>query len=148
MIHVKGNITSVIHGIIMHQVNCRGVMGAGLARQIRNRWPIVYSDYLDAFRNKQLRLGEVIYTHIDDGLMVASLCAQDDYGRVEGHVFTDYGSLRTCIHKTEEWRKVLKTRAFIPFGMGCGLAGGNWSYVKEIIREEMPKAIIMEYEGK
>lgn len=31
---------------ICQQVNCRGVMGAGLALQIRNKWPVVYRRYL------------------------------------------------------------------------------------------------------
>lgn len=147
MIHVRGDITCVVHGIVMHQVNCQGVMGAGLALQVRNKWPLVYSDYLDAFRKKELKLGEVIYTHIDDGLTIASLCGQYGYGNVRNHVYTDYGALRLCINKVEEWRKVLKVRTFIPLGMGCGLAGGDWRYVCELIEAEMPRAIIMEYEG-
>lgn len=148
MIHVKGDITCVVHGIVMHQVNCQGVMGAGLALQIRRKWPLVYSDYLDAASKKELQLGEVLYSHIDHGLMVASMCGQYDYGRAKNHVYTDYGALRECLCKVEEWRKVLKARAFIPFGIGCGLAGGNWEYVREMIKEEIPSAIIMEYEGK
>ena len=31
--------------IICHQVNCKGVMGAGLAKQIRDKWPDVYDRY-------------------------------------------------------------------------------------------------------
>ena len=31
--------------IICHQVNCQGVMGSGLAKQIRERYPIVYEEY-------------------------------------------------------------------------------------------------------
>ena len=31
--------------IICQQVNCAGVMGAGLAKQIRAKYPVVYSEY-------------------------------------------------------------------------------------------------------
>ena len=33
--------------IIVHQVNCRGVMGAGIAKQIKEKWPDVYTSYRD-----------------------------------------------------------------------------------------------------
>ena len=31
--------------VVCHQVNCQGVMGAGLAAQIRRMFPGVYDDY-------------------------------------------------------------------------------------------------------
>lgn len=31
--------------VVCHQVNCMGVMGAGLAKQVRNRYPGVYRAY-------------------------------------------------------------------------------------------------------
>lgn len=43
--HVKGDIlatpTRNEDTVICHQVNCCGVMGAGLAKQIRDKWPVV-----------------------------------------------------------------------------------------------------------
>jgi len=44
---VKGNILDAQHGIIGHQVNCRMVMGAGLAKQIRGKYPRVYTEYVE-----------------------------------------------------------------------------------------------------
>ena len=45
--YIKGNILNATEGIIVQQVNCMGVMGAGLAKQIRDKWPSVYNRYLD-----------------------------------------------------------------------------------------------------
>lgn len=42
---VKGDILQASEDIIGHQVNCQGVMGAGLAKQIRNKYPHVYDEY-------------------------------------------------------------------------------------------------------
>ena len=45
MIHyVKGNLLDSDCDYICHQVNCQGVMGSGIAKQIRERWPEVYKD--------------------------------------------------------------------------------------------------------
>lgn len=44
---IDGNIFSRLSAskptYICQQVNCKGVMGAGLAMQIRSQWPVVYS---------------------------------------------------------------------------------------------------------
>ena len=43
--YVKGNLLDSDCDYICHQVNCQGVMGSGIARQIRERWPRVYDGY-------------------------------------------------------------------------------------------------------
>ena len=35
--YIKGDILNVTEGIVVQQVNCKGVMGAGLAKQIRDK---------------------------------------------------------------------------------------------------------------
>ena len=57
---VNGNIVSAKEQIIAHQVNCRGVMGAGLALQIRNKYSEVYEEYSEWWRAKYFNQG--IYT--------------------------------------------------------------------------------------
>ena len=42
--------------VICHQVNCQGVMGAGIAKQIRARWPEVYEDYKKTIENAEAQL--------------------------------------------------------------------------------------------
>ena len=42
---VKGNLLDSSCDYICHQVNCQGIMGAGLAGQIRTHWPEVYEEY-------------------------------------------------------------------------------------------------------
>ena len=41
----NGNILESDANIICHQVNCQGVMGAGLALQIRKRYPSAFEEY-------------------------------------------------------------------------------------------------------
>ena len=42
---VSGNLLEIEEGIICHQVNCQGVMGAGVAKTIASRYPQVLSAY-------------------------------------------------------------------------------------------------------
>lgn len=51
---IEGNILTLPtrneNTIICHQVNCRAAMGAGLARQIRDKWPVVFDEYVKTTR--------------------------------------------------------------------------------------------------
>ena len=55
---IEGNIltppTRNENTIICHQVNCRAAMGAGLARQIRDKWPVVFDEYVKVCNPKKL----------------------------------------------------------------------------------------------
>jgi len=150
---IKRNILEVKAGIICQQVNCKGVMGSGLAEQIRSSFPQVYTDYIKAFAEGKLILGNMVLTTIDEiaPLYIANLCGQDRYGR--GGVFTDYDALEVGFKKVfnlcEYDLKIrgIRLNVFIPYKIGCGLAGGNWSTVLEIIGRILPKAIICRWRG-
>ncbi|MBD3858346.1 macro domain-containing protein [Bacillus sp. 28A-2] len=123
---VDGNILEASEDIICHQVNCKGVMGAGLAKQIKSKYPNVFKDY------KQL------CTEQGDNLLssVQLITTKDGRTRMQ----TDYDALRSCFqhlkdtvtHSPEEKNQ---TSIAIPYGIGCGLAGGDWTIVEEMIEE-------------
>ena len=47
---VKGNILNATEDIICQQVNCKGVMGAGLAKQIKEKYPEVFESYSEFYK--------------------------------------------------------------------------------------------------
>ena len=151
---INKDITTITEGIICHQVNCRGVMGAGLAKQIRNKFPKVYKEYMQQFIYNNLQLGNVFFVTISStpSLFVANLCGQDGYGR-QG-IFTNYQAVRQCLIKVAEFKKTLELTSlpihasspvYIPDHMGCTLGGGDWEKVLQIIYEVTPDAIIAQY---
>jgi len=142
MIINTGDILKVSSGIICHQVNCKGKMGAGIALAIRRKWSVVYHDYMQNYRNGKLELGHVILSMvIPDQLYVASLCGQDKYGR--DRRYTSYKAVRKCLNKVVSYEELFSP-IYIPMGMGCSLAGGDWNKMIKIIEEIIPNAIIIE----
>lgn len=138
---INGDILKVRYGIVCHQVNCKGKMGAGLALAIRKKWPQVYKDYMKAYRNGDLKLGNVIISTImPHELLVANLCGQDNYGR-KGK-YTDYNALKKCLNFVNKIN-ITNLPICIPHGMSCTLAGGNWKTVSSIIEDIIPDAIII-----
>ena len=137
-----GDILDIRQGIICHQVNCMGKMGAGIALAIRKKWPQVYQDYMAAYRNKQLMLGTIIVSDIvPDQLRVVSLCGQYYYGR-KG-LYTNYQALEICFEEVEQISKECGLPVYIPYMMGCSLAGGDWETVYNIISSKLTYASIV-----
>ena len=119
-----------------------GKMGAGIALKIRKKWPIVYEDYMRAYRDKKLIPGEVILSSVKPlELYVANLCGQLRYGRDKK--YTIYKAVKECLMKVNILANNLGQQVYIPKGMGCSLAGGDWNIISEMIEEILPNSTIV-----
>jgi O-acetyl-ADP-ribose deacetylase (regulator of RNase III) len=134
---IPGDILNITEGIICHQVNCKGVMGTGIALKIRKKWPHVYNDYRWAYKEGLLFLGNMLTTRARPGLHVAHLCGQDGYGRDK--MYTDYEALAKCMTTLS----AIDRPIWIPRGMGCSNAGGDWTIVSDMIEHLLPSATIV-----
>lgn len=131
--------------IVCHQVNCKGVMGAGLALQVRRLFPHLFEMYrieCQKVADSRELLGKVLYcngSYNGYDYTVANLFSQDDYGR--GKRQTDYDALRKALSNVRCVATPLPARTLttvrIPYKLGCGLAGGDWDVVFQIITEEL-----------
>ena len=134
--YIRGNILNVTEGIIVQQVNCMGVMGAGIAKQIRDKWPDIYDSYKTRIHNtentKEL-LGKTLFDYVENNLFVASIFGQYYYGRQAK--FTNYTALFKGLNFVAEISAANNTAMYIPKGLGCGLAGGNWDFVEAYIQD-------------
>ena len=128
LIVVKGSLLNAKEDYICHQVNCAGVMGAGLALQIKNKYPLVYKKYRYACLNATKDLLGCVQI-IDN---VVNIFGQRSYGVHSRQ--TDYNALRTAFTKLHNKLPIEKSLAF-PYKFGCGLAGGDWSVVYNLIEE-------------
>lgn len=144
---ITQDILSLQSGIIAHQVNCQGVMGAGLAKQIRDKFPKAYDAYMKSFRNKKLALGIISPCQINDTLWVFNMCGQDRYGK-DGKQYTDYDALATCLTKLHTKSLELGLTPYLPYNLGCGYGGGKWEIVYELISKHCPNAVICKLPDK
>ena len=140
---IEGDILNAKEDIICHQANTMGVMGSGLAKQIKNKYPKVYENYhyicQQALNRKESLLGQVIWGVLtSDGKIIGNLCGQNKYGRDKQ--YTSYDALKkalTVVYKSvTSPNSVLKDMTIaIPYKIGCGLGGGDWNIVYEMIEE-------------
>ena len=148
MIVVDGDLLDVTEGLVAHQVNCRGVMGAGVARVIAKRYPVVERVYREHCADMEplSLLGTtlvVVATDVEppeEDLLVANVFGQLDPGR---GLQTDYAAVSAALDGLSRWwgdrdRPTLH----VPYMMGCGLAGGDWDIYSELLDESWPGGVV------
>lgn len=120
---------------IIHQVNCMGVMGSGVAEQVKALYPQAYDSYLKACNERESDkklLGTAQF--VDCGkVYVVNLFSQYGYGR--SVMYTDYEAMRDGLRETN--RKLSGCTVALPYKIGCVRGGGNWEIVSKIIEETL-----------
>lgn len=145
---VEGDIFESDAGFIVHQVNCQGVMGSGIAKSIRLKFYNVYTEYKELVnmcdKDPKHLLGKVLYVpghrpHQDEPIIIANLFGQDKYG-YNGACYTDYEALRKGFKHIAEHVPTIpieNKKIAIPFKIGCCRGGGDWSIVYKMIHDEL-----------
>lgn len=130
-----GNILDVETGIIVHGCNNRGVMGAGLALAVKQKYPNVYNFYRNEWEQRNgFILGEVQFSYVAWNKIICNAITQDGYGRDKR--YTDYDAIRQAFKTIYPLARVDNIPVHFP-KIGCGLGGGDWNIVKNIIEEEL-----------
>ena len=154
--HIKCDIFESGADVICHQVNCQGVMGSGIAKQVRERYPWVYGTYKNfcigvAEEHKakpEIMLGTSLPVYIDENRVIENLFGQEKYG-YDSNCYTNYEKLKDALH-TVKLRHSNKTIA-IPYKIGCARGGGDWNIVckmiEDIFGESDCNVLICEYNG-
>lgn len=133
MKYCVGNVlTSVNEGVILHGCNAQGVMGGGIAAQIKIHYPEVYLKYRDVYLYSGLSVGDCVPVKVSDTLTIWNMITQDRYGVDKVH--TDYDAVRICFEKLKAAHNGEEIHHPL---IGCGLGGGNWDTVSGIIVDVM-----------
>lgn len=148
---VKQDITCSDADYICHQVNCMGKMNSGVAKAIREKWPIVYNIYWDTFLSESDLLGKILLVDINDYKpytqskqpVIINMFAQESYG-YDGKRYTSYDAFWSCLgHMLEAIPKGSKI-AF-PYKVGCDRGGANWEVIYTMIAAVLDKDYNIEF---
>ena len=143
--YVKGDAVEALKNgevdFLVHCCNAQGVMGSGIAKQIKKEFPDAYNVYRQSYIRKQkLPLGSITYS---DG--VFNLVGQEYYG-YDGKRYMNYGAIAKGFNHI---KAILMAGGFekgllaihdkanytiaIPYKFACDRAGGDWDIVLELI---------------
>jgi O-acetyl-ADP-ribose deacetylase (regulator of RNase III) len=151
-----GNLLSHQGKYIVHGCNMQGKMGAGVAKEIKIKYPRCYEQYLHAVRSGELTLGSVV--PVDCGTYVIFNAITQMYYGTNNIMYLDelslVQSLQTCqelivsVHANIEqtnpfyWKPnsttfsshIAKMQIAMPM-IGSGHGGGDWAVIHQIIEE-------------
>ncbi len=144
---VNGDLLQATETIIAHQVNCFGVAG-GLAAAVFKKWPEAENDYNQILDRIQ-RIGVQGYALLGksqitgqtkDGHIIANLYGQFYPGE-------DYRPkcLEKAMAELAQQAKFLKASVAMPYKISCGICGGDWDEVYEIIKRTMENVDVTLY---
>lgn len=146
---IEKDILTVKNGVLIHQVNCREKMGSGIAKSLKDKWPIIFHNYSFLCRNYNSnyllgKIDPVLVSTQNGELWVVNLFGQDSYGK-DGKLYTNYQAWETALAKLFQYTNVSKKlpqQVYLPYLCGCGTGGGDWDIISEKIDHYFPNAII------
>jgi O-acetyl-ADP-ribose deacetylase (regulator of RNase III) len=136
--------------LIVHVVNDIGVMGAGVAKALFIKWPNVRKDYLEWYNFKTIEpssgqtirpfgIGKCQLVEVaPPNIYVINMVGQNGIRIVGDSIPLNYRELVSCLKEVErlatQMNEHFKRDVEIHMPrIGCGLAGGKWEIVQEII---------------
>lgn len=142
LVYKKGDVTTAHEDIIAHGCNARGVMGKGVAKAIRDKWPGAYEAYKAAYDEHGLHLGEVVI-YQGDTVTVANCITQEFYrGGDDNTQYVDYDAVHKCMGALRRYCEEQDLHTIAMPKIGAGLGGGDWLRIEGIIRYEFEETDI------
>lgn len=135
--YVEGDILDAKTQVVVNTVNCKGVMGKGLALQFKKKHPQMYDDY-----RLKCEKGEITIGHLDlyKGIpryWILNFPTKKHWRNKSKLEYIEKG-LQEFKEKYEEWG--ITSIAFPR--LGCQQGGLNWDDVKPVIEKylkDLPK---------
>ena len=148
MITIKeGDLFSAPRGIICHQVNCMGVMGRGVAKTFKEKFPQAFKEYehlcsvYKCYHDSYRLLGTILVTeNVHELRTTCCMFAQLNWRGHTNVCNTEYAAFRECCKRIAAWMDGSYSKDYpinVPYKIGCGLAGGDWDIVYSILEEEL-----------
>lgn len=145
MIQYKtGNLLDTPDSFIVHGCNAQGVMGSGVAKAIRDKYPAAYEDYKSAIANHpygEKLLGKVYACVMSDDKVILNAITQEFYGK-DGKKYVSYDAIDEAMGRVAKFTKK-------PISMpkiGAGLGGGSWRIIEAIIEARLPEHVVTVWE--
>jgi O-acetyl-ADP-ribose deacetylase (regulator of RNase III) len=122
----QGNIFDSGCMALVNPVNCQGVMGKGLAKEFKKRFPRNYHIYKDACTDGHLQTGRILI-HEENGHVIINFPTKDDWRSPSEYRYIETGMKYLATQL--KYLPFITSIAFPP--LGCGLGGLDWDVVSE-----------------
>lgn len=140
--YLKGDATEPIGDgmkVIVHVCNDLGAWGAGFVLALSKKWKkpeLHYKKWKQSGIN--FKLGFVQPVVVENDIIVLNMIGQHGLRSMFNLIPLRYDALETCLSKVASYCVSNNASVHMP-RIGCGLAGGDWNKVEEIIQKTLLK---------
>ena len=129
---IHGNIFNSDAHALVNPVNCMGTMGAGLARQFKDKYPAMHQAYLIQCQEHRLRPGRVHVFHHSPSRTIVNLPTKDHWRNPStlAHVESGLIALNAALEQHD-------IRSVAVPALGTGLGGLKWTDVLPLIQKHL-----------
>lgn len=128
LVEKTGDLFTAHADVLGHGVNCKGLMGAGIARAFREQWPEMYREYRMLCDEGLLKPGQIFPWNSPIGPSVINIATQEWPGRDAQYEWVDAGIHNALAYCRDRGLKSLA----IP-RIGCGIGGLDWDVVRDAL---------------
>ena len=141
---------------IIHVCNDQGTFNKGFAKELARKYPIAKQKYVEWYKENQLnsetykdkqyiykfQLGSIQEVKINDNLSILNMVCQKSYKSTSNPQPLSYYHLSKCLKLVSD-TFTENTEIWAPYLIGCGLAGGKQSTVRQLLKEELPNHVVI-----
>ena len=149
MQYIKGDLIKAAKSgkvdVIIHQANCFCLMGAGIARIIADEFPEMYKVDQETIVGDITKFGSFSYAYMNK----YNLHGFNAYGQYRTGRSTDYDQLKSSLLQINKYIDDNIDDKNIRIGLpmlGCGIGGGDWNVVDQIIKDVFKDKYVFVYQ--
>ena len=122
------------YDVILHGCNCFCTFGAGIALQIKAKFPQAYAVDCKSKSGDKDKLGTISFTTDTTPIVVNCYTQYDFRGRRAGVIDCDYMAIKSAMQTVK--KEFTGKKIGMP-KIGSQLAGGDWNVIIRIIEETL-----------
>jgi len=127
----SGNLLDSKCDILVNTVNCVGVMGAGIAKSFKDKYPRMFKQYKLDCEQGRYKPSTLIEYNETDGKIILNFATKDHW--------MESSNIRWIVAGLDNLNKYLNGTTYsiaIP-ALGCNNGGLDWNVVKELIYSKL-----------
>ena len=141
---ITGDIFEKKVDAIVNPVNCVGVMGKGLAKTFKKKYPTMYTRYRRDCERDNINVGEVKFYNIkrskDSKVKYVITFPTKYHWRDESDLYIIRAGLKDLVRQAKKY----KIRSISLPALGCGLGQLDWKKVRPILKKRL-RPLVDEY---
>ena len=140
------------HKIIVHICNDIGRWGKGFVLALSKRWMEPEKAYRQWYANpsgdNRVELGKIQPVRVEDDITIINMIGQKGIYRAKGIPPIRYDAVRMCLMGVCQYASRIhdeEVSIHMP-RIGCGLAGGSWPQIEDILNETLREFDVFVYD--